>query len=798
MRIPLDYYRILSVPVKATPEQLEQAYSDRLLQQPRREYSESAILARQELIQHSYQVLSDSGQRATYDAQFLLNMQPWSERPRRPVKQDRDETTGLTLTSSISEPQEAAKTTDSEIIEVVEDVPTIPLANPTIEIPSNQLIGGLLILHELAEYELVLKLGIDYFNHQNFKLRSPDEELSIDTTKEDLILALALAYLELGREQWHRSEYEHAAVSGQMGIDLLLRENLFPHLKAELELDLYKLRPYRVLALISQNSAQSNERAKGFKLLREMLLQRQGIKSKDSDRFGLLSFDQFLCFVQELRTYLTSAEQQQLFDRDDQSDSAIANYLAVYALLGRGFSLRQPELVLRAQRKLDSLSERQDVGWEQAITALLLGHIEKAIYQLKNAQDTSKLEQVQQHCLGSSDLLRGLCFYGEKWLQEEVLAQFTDLASTQLTLKEYFSDRQVQEFLEELAPPTTFADSPSTVSEQPKSAVKQSNRSESAKRGIMSLWRNLLSTAKPASAKARSAHQAVQKPRELVGAAATSASRGTATLERNDHLVTQARKSPDYIAVSPSHNTATKNLRAKKSPSLPLQSKAKTRAVPPSVMQKAEATAKRRVSRPKKRSAATLWQGWLFVIGLVVGVGTLGFIATKLLLSPSVKTANQAQLMIAVDQPAIELPPKKTQPVAAKPEVTFAEQSQQVIEDWLSSKSAAFGKKYQINQLNNILAEPLLSTWRDRATAYQAGNFYREYEHNLTMRSATVNPSDRNKATVEAEVQEIAKHYQSGKLDNAQSYDDNLLVRYQLVRQGEKWLIQQAEVLKTL
>ena len=56
MRIPLDYYRILSVPVKATAEQLEQAYSDRLLQQPRREYSETAIEARQQLIEYSYQV----------------------------------------------------------------------------------------------------------------------------------------------------------------------------------------------------------------------------------------------------------------------------------------------------------------------------------------------------------------------------------------------------------------------------------------------------------------------------------------------------------------------------------------------------------------------------------------------------------------------------------------------------------------------------------------------------------------------------------------------------------------------
>ena len=66
------------------------------------------------------------------------------------------------------------------------------------------------------------------------------------------------------------------------------------------------------------------------------------------------------------------------------------------------------------------------------------------------------------------------------------------------------------------------------------------------------------------------------------------------------------------------------------------------------------------------------------------------------------------------------------------------------------------------------------------------------------MKSAKVDPSNSNKAIVEAEVKETAQHYQSGQLDNVQSYDDNLLVRYQLVRQGEKWLIQNAEVLKTL
>ena len=168
------------------------------------------------------------------------------------------------------------------------------------------------------------------------------------------------------------------------------------------------------------------------------------------------------------------------------------------------------------------------------------------------------------------------------------------------------------------------------------------------------------------------------------------------------------------------------------------------------------------------------------------------------LLSPETKTAEGTQLAIAVNQPTLKIPTPQAKPVVAKPQPTFVEKSQQAVQAWLDSKSAAFGKQHQIDELNKILAEPLLSTWRDRALAYKQGNAYRDYEHELTMRSAQVNPQNRNQATIEAEVREVAKHYQSGQLDNAQSYNDNLLVRYQLVRQGEKWLIQNSEVLQTL
>lgn len=771
MRIPLDYYRILSVPVKATSEQLEQAYSDRLQQQPRHEYSERALEARRKLIVSAYQVLSDIEQRANYDARFLVNMQP--------------------IEASESSDDNDTKTPATD---VTQDVGGVSLANSTIEIPSAQLLGALLILHELGEYETVLKIGIEYFNYKLEETQTA--AATIDSTRQDLILAIALAYLELGREQWQRHEYENAAVSGEMGIDLLDRQSLFPELREELELDLHKLRPYQVLELISQNPTESPERTKGFQLLRSMLIQRQGIEG-NSDPSGL-NFERFLGFIQQLRTFLTSAEQQQLFDNESQQDSAIANYLAVYALFGRGFSLKQPELIIRAQRKLDSLSEKQDVSWEQTVAALLLGHTEKAINKLQHAPDTSKLEMVRQYGANNSDLLPGLCFYSEQWLLKEVVTQFEDLSGTRVTLKEYFADRQVQACLDELAPPKIDA-----VSTSDRKAVQHSLHQDRTKIKVRGFWHKCLNlfSSEAASAKVKNTAKVPRAERELVRIANSgnlsqnvSSSATTTGGDRSSH---SAHKQRVYrTTIVPSSNLHQHQQHIRTSPSLPLQPKAKTRAVPSEVIEKAQKAKRKRLSK-RKRGKATLLQGWLFIFGLILGVGSLGYIATKLFLFPSPQNVNRAQLAIAISQPAVEIPPKETKPVVAR-SITFTETARETIQSWLDSKSAAFGKEYQIEQLNSILTEPLLTTWRDRALAYQRGQFYREYEHQLKVRSAKIDPQNPNKATIEAEVKEAAQHYQSGQLDEAQSYDDNLLVRYQLVRQEDKWLLQATEVLKTL
>ena len=71
MLIPLDYYRILGLPIQATAEQIQQSYRDRSRQLPRREYSEAAVEGRKQLIDEAYTVLADAESRARYDSLFL-------------------------------------------------------------------------------------------------------------------------------------------------------------------------------------------------------------------------------------------------------------------------------------------------------------------------------------------------------------------------------------------------------------------------------------------------------------------------------------------------------------------------------------------------------------------------------------------------------------------------------------------------------------------------------------------------------------------------------------------------------
>jgi hypothetical protein len=335
----------LGLPIQTSAEQLQQAYRDRTLQLPRREYSQAAIAARKQLLEQAYVVLSDPEQRAWYDANYFA------------------------YTYDHEDDYAATSENRPELIK-----PAISRHTPSIDIPDELFVGALLILQELGEYELVLKLGPNHLNAISAEIDGEKSKLDVP----DIILTIALASLELGREQWQQGQYENAASSLENGQNLLLHEQLFPSIRNEIQADLYKLRPYRILELLAQPASQVAERRSlGLKLLQELLDQRGGIDGTKDDGSGL-SLDDFLRFIQQLRSYLTAAEQQTLFAAESQRPSAVATYLTAYTLIARGFAQRQPILISQAKLLLIRLGKRQDVHLEQAVCSLLLGQTAEA------------------------------------------------------------------------------------------------------------------------------------------------------------------------------------------------------------------------------------------------------------------------------------------------------------------------------------------------------------------------------------------------------------------------------------
>ena len=676
MQIPLDHYRILGLPMQATAEQLEQAHRDRTLQLPRREYSEFAIQSRKQLIDMAYDALRDSGKRQTYDAKLLA--------------------------------------AGSELV--------------SIEIYEEQLIGALLILLELGEYELVIRLGRPYLTSGPSNLDGSSQE-----ALSDVVLTLGLACLELGREQWQQHQYENAAESLETGQELMIRESLFPDMQADIQADLDKLKPYRILELVARPLADKAARGQGITLLKSMLAKRGGIDGANDDASGL-SVEDFLRFVQQLRSYLTSAEQQDIFEAEAQRPSSVGVYLSVYALLARGFAKHQPNLVRQAKQRLALLTERQDVYLEQAVCAVLLGQTEEATYALERSHENEPISFIKSHSEGAPDLLPGLCLYTERWLQQDVFPFFRDLDQSNVTLKDYFANEQVQAYLEAMPP---------------EDAVPASRFGAE-----YSAPKNYGDTPFGAGQTPFGAGQALG-----MGTAAAAVGVGTAA----------AATRPAYTAEEVSNLSPDGQLGEESGSSVAFDE--------PSVQ------SRRRSSSPKWGRLALV-----LLLGLL-GLGLLGFIVAQLLGwfgglfgGPKLK---DDPVDIDVARPAIELPAEDGQLADSGDVQAIAEDA---IQSWYAAKSEAMGPSWDVTALEAVLLEPALSEWTSRVQANQRDGVHVEYEQSVQNLSAE--EIDDTQIRVTADVEETANAYQFGVLSEGASFQDQLTVEYNLKKQDERWMIE--------
>jgi curved DNA-binding protein CbpA len=732
VQISLDFYRILGVPTRATPEQLQQAFEDRLQQLPRQEYSSAAIAARKQLLEEAFVVLADPKKREAYDKQWVD-----LENPTNPAN-------GLGL---------------------------------MLDITDAKLAGALLLLQEVGAYQQILDIGAAYLQRPIDLTQVPTHAGALE---EDVILALALAHLELGREQWQQSQFEAAGDSLQKGLTLLQKEQRFAEVQTEIKGDLYKLRPYRILELLNDPETASPSRAEGLALLQAMLDDRDGIDGNQDDQSGL-SVNDFLRFIQQLREYMTVEEQQTLFEQEAARPSAVASYLAVYALIARGVSEGKPNFVERAKALLSHLGDRQDIAIEEGMCWLLLGQPDAANQSVALSQDQESLDFMGQYSEGSPDLIPGLYLYTENWLQQEVYPYFRDLAGQSVSLRYYFNDPAIQEVLSNL--------------ETPDGGEKPTRAS--------------------AGAAAKVATEASSFPLNTPKA---SSERASSSPESLSSLFPDDPLERSFPSSAPTPSSPVPRTKARRSE--PKQQR------PSSKERSARRSDSPRNGKPPSAAAkpAARWSTWL--VALLLGIGFVtGALALARLFHPQ-PVPNTAESSAPDGGVAIGSSPTPTSTItpasgtspsptnspsaasasgspsstpqalpspSATPGVLSKSDAEALVKSWQTAKADAMSEQYNTASLQTVLLEPILSEWKNRVAQNKAAKGYWKYTLDQ-LEIQNVDSLGKGRSVVKAKVKETAQYFEGGKLVKAQSYTDTYPVKYTAVQKDSQWHIQDMQV----
>ena len=713
MRVPLDCYRILGLTHLSGLDKIHQAHRDRLLSMPRREYSDAAIASRKRIIDRAYEILVE-GDRAA-------------------------------ITSTIA--------LDDQASDPALDKPVAKLP-PQVEADEKDFAGLLLILYELGESEKVLALAKPYYDPDEAEYQSA----RISPHDPDLLLSVSLSYLELGREYWKQGQYESAAISLESAQEILLREGLFLSIRSEIQADLFRLRPYRILELLASPDNQTNEQRKGMLLLQEMLDARRGIDGSGND-YSSLGIDDFLRFMQQLRSYMTALEQQTLFEEEARRPSSVATYLAVYALIARGFSQRQPALIRRAKGLLVKLSAKQDIYLEKAVCALLLGQTEEASAAIDSSAEEDQISFIRQNSEGAPDLLPGLCLYSEHWLQEEVYPHFRDLMHQTVSLKDYFAYEQVQAYLEEL--PSTGALSSDWTSPVGGSASLD-DRTNNA--------RNDLDPASRAITEPKLSTYAPEPPNRFQRSTTPVIDRSAAPHSdpsSNSNISGDLPKSRRFGNTFPERNIAKNINETVRGINRPVNS-----------------------SLPKhKFNIGRLVAVIAIAIALVGGSLWLVVWAFR-----SLTSSPRSEASVTLEKPIASLVESfktNTSVAIAIAGPLDKETATKLIEIWQATKSKALGNKYEDNTLEEILAEPALSDWKARSKELKTSNSYLQYQIKSSEIDKVV-PDGDNKAKIIARISESRNYFNNGELDrSASKADASYTVEYDLVRKDNQWLIRE-------
>ena len=397
--LPIDHFRLLGVSPSAEPDAVLRALQLRLDRCPAQGFTHESLNQRAELLRLSADLLTDPERRGPYEAMLLE------------LSQDHPgEMAGLELSSNLE-------------------------------------VAGLMLLWEA------------HAPHEAFQLArqalQPPQAPALGSGREsDLALLAALAARDAADQDQEQRRYESAANLLQEGMQLLQRMGKLPEQRQVLETDLSRLRPFRILDLLSRDLAEQSARQEGLMMLESFISDRGGLEGSALE--GLQTADlpagmdqgAFELFFQQIRRFLTVQEQVDLYRRLQEAGSADASFLVVMALAAAGFSQRKPERVHDARTRLQDLNlEGLDTLPLQGCLDLLLGDVDRAERHFASSPDPALKTWLSAH---PGDALAALCDYCRTWLGRDVLPGYRDVDAQAIDLEAWFADRDVQAYVERL------------------------------------------------------------------------------------------------------------------------------------------------------------------------------------------------------------------------------------------------------------------------------------------------------------------------------------------------------------
>ena len=392
--LPIDHFRLLGVSPAAAPEAILRRLESRCDSPPDQGFTHEALIQRADLLRRSADLLTDTADRAEYEAALL-----------RLSESHPNGTVGLDL-------------------------------------PTSSEVAGLILLWEAHG-------ALEAFQLARQGLQPPQAPALGSGREADLTLLAALACRDAALEEQDQRRYESAAQLLIDGIQLQQRMGKLPDQQRLLEDDLQALTPFRILDLLSRDLGDQDAHQRGLTLLDELVVARGGLEAAVADdQPGSLSQDDFESFFHQIRRFLTVQEQIDLFRRWFEGGAADAGFLTVLALTAAGFSRRKPEFLEQARERMQTLANADlDPMPLLGCLDLLLGNVKDAERHFTLLRDPDLQAWFLNH---PGDRLAAQCEYCRAWLERDVLPGYRDVDASVADLDAWFADRDVQSYVDRL------------------------------------------------------------------------------------------------------------------------------------------------------------------------------------------------------------------------------------------------------------------------------------------------------------------------------------------------------------